>query len=724
MLPIFGGGSESQQQAIAIAGEFGQGRFVAFGSRAFLDGSLAKNADNNVLLKSCLWWASNHKVGKNKGGFVGVLNLPHAITDYLQGEGFSAEDTTLKDLEGLQAVIGDISELKDNEVEILRKLAENGGGLVIAGDATQWVKIHPDKNVAQDYPPNKLMSARGCFWNGDPVRMKVEPAKPVAATELLHGRDALNLAIKISDGREKPSADQRRLTSFILNRAFYYCPPDDQALLPDLHAAMRIASLRAFPTVETPINIGDVLPRLFVSDMCKQFLTRPVDAVRVHPSALNFPGYTETDAGKDKIIVKFDPTIERWQGTGLYAAPGDTVLVEVPTNFLDLKMKLRIGCHADKIWEQDDWTRYPELCREFPVTGYSNIIGIAFGGPIYVIVPTGALPPSTNPPPIIQMRFTGVIRQPYFVRGVTSSDFWNDSGSRGPAPWSEVGSRQIMLNIQSKLVRGLAKPNQFFQAWDGLITAMRTLGTATNRNYAERIVADQQPLGGKMHAGYPVVIPLDRAAELTDIRSLADATSFDILALIGQNYVPPAIAFDGGKEMMGDLIALYAAESFIGKKIEDYHPELGGEKRTNRLAAYFMQGSKFETMKADPLYGAVMLSQLARGLGWPVFQKMFGTAAAMSAKVQPLSDDTRRDVFVVLLSQAANKNLAPFFQKWGLPIGAGAVTKLASLSDWKCEELDHIPAAPTAPVESPKPATPKKPAKSDEPGTGPNVRAE
>lgn len=725
MLPVLAGGPATQQQAVAVAGEFGQGRFVAFGSRAFLDASLGKGTDNNILIKSALWWASHHNVGKNKPGFVGVLNLPPAVTDYLQAEGFSAQETTLSDLAGIHTVIGDFSDLKDSQVEILRKLAEGGGGLVIAGDATQWVKIHPDKNVALDYPPNKLLAPLGCFWNGDPVRNATEPAKATACTELLHGRDALNLAIKIADGREKPDDDARRTVAFALNRSFYYCPPDDQALLPDLHVAMRIASLRAFPTVETPIRIGEVLPRLFVADLCKKFLTKPIDQVQPHPSALNFPGYVDEAAGRDhKIIVRFDPAVERWQGTGLYAPPAETVQIEVPSNFISLGIKFRIGCHADKLWEMESWTRYPEVCREFPVTGYSNEIGIAFGGPIYVIIPPGAFPPSTNPPPPVQMRFTGALAQPYFVRGVTSGDYWNETGSRGPAHWSEFGSRSIVFNIPSKLVRGVSKPNGFMQAWDGVIEAQRAFAAATNLHYAERIVADQQPLGDRMHAGYPVVVPLNRAEDVMSLRNIADGTAFDILGLLGQNLVPPAIAFDGGREMLGNLVALYATETFVGKKMEEYLPDLGGEKRTNRLAAHFAQGAQFSNLKADPMYGTVMLSQLARGLGWPVFTKMFATARAMSAKVQPLSDDTRRDVFVVLLSQAANKNLVPYFKRWGLPVGDPVVAKLAGLEEFKCEELDHLPAAPSAPVEPPAVAKPDKPAAPEEPKTGPVIRAD
>lgn len=679
MLPVISTGPATQLQAVVVAGEYGKGRFVAYGSRAFLDGSLDAQGDNMVMLKSALWWASNHKVGKNKAGFVGVLNLPPKITDYLQAAGFSAQETTLTDLEGLQAVIGDFSNLKDSEVEILRTLVEGGGGLVIAGDATQWVKTNPDRSVTLDYPPNKLMSARGCFWNGVPVNCPPEAVKPAASTELLHGRDALNVAIRIADGREKPDQQTRLMVSHTLNRCFYYCPPDDQSLLPDLEIALRVSSLRAFPTLETPINVGDVLPRLFVSDMCKKFLTKPVNAVNVHPSALNFPGFTEADAGAAKIIVRFDPNVTRWQGTGLYAPPGEVVTVEVPTNLLHLKLRLRIGCHSDKIWEMDDWTRYPELCREFPVTDYSSEIGIAFGGPIFAIIPPGAIPPSTNPPPVIQMRIGGALRQPYFIRGLTKTETWAESGMRAPAPWSEFGSQRIVFNLQSKLVRGIGKPNQFMQAWDGIVDAMRALTASTNRTYAERIVADQQPAGGKAHSGYPVVIPLGRSEEILNLRNLADGTSFDILTLLGENHIPPAFNTDDLRPALGSLIALYSVENFIGKKMEDYLPDLSTEKRPDRITGYFNNGPDLKRLKDEPIYGTVFFSQLAREIGWDALRAAFAAAAALPAAAQPQSDDQRRDLLVVLLSIHAQKNLAPHFKRWGIPVGDAATAKVASL---------------------------------------------
>lgn len=717
MLPVLSGGPSTQMQAVAVAGEFGAGRFVAYGHRSFIDGSLFSKGDNSQLLRASLWWASTHKVGKNKPGFVGVMNLPPAVTDFLQAEGFSAQETTLTDLEGIQCVLADISELKDNEVEILRKIAEGGGGLVVAGDASQWVKIHPDKNIALDYPPNKLFAPRGCFWNGEAVALPQEPAKPVAASPLLHGRDALNLAIKIADGRAKPDDVTRRQVSFILNRAFYYCPPDDQALLPDLHHAMHVASLRAFPTVETPIKIGDVLPRLFVSDKNKEFLTKPVDAIQPHPSALNFPGTCDAEPSKNPLIIRIDPTVTRFQSTGLYASPGDLISVSMPTQFVNLKLRVRIGIHADKLWTEDSWTRYPELCREFPMNSESNTIGIAFGGPIYVMVPPGTIVPrgDTNRPPVpLQMRFVGALTQPYFIRGVTSGDWWNEVSSRAPAPWCEFGSRTVVFSIPSKLVRNsIPKPNGFMSAWDGFVGAQRELAGCTNRTYAERITCDTQPFGGVIHSGYPVVLTMDRAHELLSLRGLADGSMFDILGLIGQNMVPPAIAFEGSKPMFANLFTLYAAETFVKRPVEEYIPDMGGEKRTNRLAAYFAQGAKFDTMKADPMYGTIMLHQLAAGLGWPAMQKMFQTAATMSEKTQPLGDDTRRDVFAVLLSTACTNNVVPFLRRWGLEIGELAAAKCAKLPEWKCVELDHLPAAPTAPIEPPKAAKPVVPAAGD-----------
>lgn len=726
MLPVLAAGPLTQQYAVVVAGEFGQGRFMAFGNKAFLDGSLTNGTENGQLVESSLWWASHHKVGKMKAGFVGVLNLPDTVTDFLQAEGFSAQQTTLKDMAGLQTIIGDISDLKDDEVQLLRDFANGGGGLVVSADATRWVKMHPDRNITLDYPPNKLFGPRGCIWNGVEVLPDVTPGKPVPATPLLHGRDALNVAIRIADGRVKPPDEQRRLVSHTINRAFYYAPPEDQYFLPDLHSAIKVASLRAFPTRETPIVIGEVLPRLFVADMNKKFLTKPVDQLQPHPSAFNFPGYVDSDATRQKIVIKLDPAERGLQSCGWYAPPAEVVSVEVPTQYLNLKIRVRVGAHSDKLWEEEAWTRYPEVYREYDLPAQSNQIGIAFGGPIYFIVPPEAMIGSTptNPAKPIPVRLTGAIQAPYFSMGRTSGDFWNEVGSRAPATWAELGGANVVLSLPSKTVRGIGRVAQFVSAWDGYVFTQRQLAGVTNREFAERVVVDIQPRRGKAHTGYPVVLPFERAGDLVNLRGFVDGTLFDVFGLLAQNMLPGAIVFDGGETMLGNLISVYAAEQYLKKPPEVFNLDLGGVNRTNRLAAYFNQGAKFDVMKADPMYGTIMLTEIASELGWPAFAKTFAMAHALPPKSYPVSDDMRRDLFVILLSQNAGKNLVPFFRKWGVPVSDAAAAKVTSLPEWMSKELAVIPTEikPVPENQRPKPTAPAAPVvEPEKTGAGPAV---
>lgn len=727
MLPVLGAGPETQKQAIVVAGEFGQGRFLAFGHKAFLDGSLTNLGDNAQLVESSLWWASHHKVGKMKAGFVGVLNLPESVTDFLQSEGFSAQQTTLKDLGGLQTIIGDISDLKDDEVQLLRDFATAGGGLVVSADATRWVKMHPDRNITLDYPPNKLFNPRGCIWNGDEVIPDQTPAKPIPATPLMHGRDALNVAIRIADGRVKPPDTERRLVSYTINRAFYYCPPEDQYFLPDLQSALKVSSLRAFPTIETPILIGEVLPRLFVADMNKKFLSKPIHELQPHPSAFNFPGYVDADASRQKVVIRLDPAERGLQSCGWYAPPAEIVSVEIPTQYLNLKIRVRVGAQSDKLWEEEAWTRYPEVYREFHLPAQSNQIGIAFGGPIYFIVPPEAMAGSTptNPAKPIPVRLSGAVQAPYFSLGRTPGDWWNETSSRAPATWAEFGGANVMLSVPSKLVRGISRPGQFAQAWDGFVRAQRELAGVTNREFAERIVADIQPRRGVAHTGYPVVLPMSRAGDLVNLRGFVDGTLWDVFGLLGQNMLPPAIVFAGGETMLGHLLSLYAAETYLKKPPEVFNLDLGGVNRTNRLAGYFNQGAKFDVMKAEPIYGTIMLTQIAKELGWPAFAKTFVQAGTLPPKSHPVSDDTRRDLFVVLLSQNSGKNLVPFFRKWGVPVSDAAAAKVATLTDWMSPELAVIPTeltpVPASQQQKPAPAPTVPVVAPETPAAGPII---
>lgn len=703
MLPMFAAGDPTQRQAFCVAGEFGQGRFIAYGHRAFLDGSLFDKGDNSQFLESSLWWASRHRVGKNKAGFVGVINLPMKITQFLQQEGFSAQETTLTDLEGIACVIGDFSDLKQDQVDILKKFAEGGGGLVIAGDATQWRRVNPDANLALDYPPNKLMAPRGCIWNGEPTVFSTETWKPEAAPMDLHGRDALNNAIRVGDGRMNASLVERIQMTFVLNRALYFCPPEDEYFLPDLHMAMKVASLRAFPTESTPIKIGDVLPRLFVAHMNKNFLTRPLDDAPLHPSALNFPGFGGDSEYAKLLVMPFDDKTERMQSTGLYAPPGEIVTVEVPPSLVPLGLRVRIGAHSDQLWDEPEWKRYPAICRDYPLTATSNRIGIAFGGPLYVTVPAGVATQR------VSLRFSNVMPAPFFQRGFTPNDWWLEKSKGRPAPWAEFGSSSIMFTVPSALVRDVPKPATFMQAWDALVEAQRSFAGHTNPlPYAERVVADVQPAGGGIHAGYPVVIPLARAKDLFNPRGFYDGSLLDILSAIGQGAQPPAIELDFGNSLFGALATLYAADTVMKRPPEQYCPELAGTARTNAMAAVLAQGATFDALKANPAGALVMMHQVQQKFGWMPMQAAATAAGLIPPKSHPQTPAARRDLYILLLSRAAEHDLVPFFKSWGVPVSEETAKATASLKAWTCDEFKNFattmqggtppPAAPAAPT--------------------------
>ena len=54
---------------------------------------------------------------------------------------------------------------------------------------------------------------------------------------------------------------------------------------------------------------------------------------------------------------------------------------------VNTRWRLRIGCHTDRLWGHDQWKRFPEITRAFPLQDVKNAAANPFGGLIYIEVP-------------------------------------------------------------------------------------------------------------------------------------------------------------------------------------------------------------------------------------------------------------------------------------------------------------------------------------------------
>jgi len=120
-----------------------------------------------------------------------------------------------------------------------------------------------------------------------------------------------------------------------------------------------------------PLSVKDKKLRQAVFDYCQQVLNAPAGQVGAHPSAAVFPGlvavgtprlsktvtirHTPPEAAMLRLITPLDysdqfaPTM---YSTGLYAAPGEVVTVNVPAAMAG-QLTVQIGCHSDSLNEDE-----------------------------------------------------------------------------------------------------------------------------------------------------------------------------------------------------------------------------------------------------------------------------------------------------------------------------------------------------------------------------------
>ena len=83
---------------------------------------------------------------------------------------------------------------------------------------------------------------------------------------------------------------------------------------------------------------------------------------------------------------------------------------------------------------------------------------------------------------------------------------------------------------------------------------------------------------------------------------------------------------------------------------------------------------------------AIMFRQLQEGFGWETFKSFFRQYQAMSTKDSTGSyvstNQEKRDLWVTTFSKITGRNIAPFFEKWGIPISNTPKHEVGNLAVW------------------------------------------
>ena len=445
-----------------------------------------------------------------------------------------------------------------------------------------------------------------------------------------------------------------------------------------------------------------------VYSRCQEMLNAPAGKFGAHPSSAVFPGPVAKDTLRISKTLKMkhvppppemmplikpleysDPFAATLYSTGLYAAPGEVITVQIPMEMAG-KLEVQIGCHSDNLneWEarKENWRRMPLIVNQRKLESARTQAANPFGGLVYITCPP------TSAVWQADITISNAVMAPWFMLGQTTDAEWKQMVDSTGAPWGELATDNIIIMLPVSVLKSITDPANRMKIWQSIIGATMDLAQLPVPFYrAQRLVTDVHLGGGFMHSGYPIMVhhcpELDMSTEdfISDPARFAKPANggpnWGFFHEIGHNMQNLDWVFDGTTEVSVNFFSLYCFDKVCAGR-DAAHPGISPESTRKTLKSYFSKPPDLEKWKGDPFLGLVTFRLIQNDFGWDLFKRTFKRYHVLSDDQRPKNDEEKRDRLVRYLSESAGRNFAPYFTAWGIPLTAELKQDLAKYPEW------------------------------------------
>jgi hypothetical protein len=678
-----GSGGKGLRAAAIVGGRAGSGRFVALPHNGYFGGDALKKGDTTrFVINSARWLGGLRKpalVATRSPELHALLSEdPHAKAAKLEFK-LLAAGPLVPQLDGVDVLLGLTPEFDAGEIDALEKWVRAGGGVLAGQCAWGWLQVSGKASLDEN-PLQQLFGRFGVAWcegflgKSGPEGFTTERDPP----KLTHG-DAAFTYLSNHTQRGTVKNDQPMLqSSATITALARVLPPGDTMLRPRLEAICDKRAEAIAPTAEKPLERIDGGERAMATFLLREALRLPAEQVKAMVAAARiFPGEVPAAAPRGKRSVAIDTARPRWHSTGVYAVAGEVVTLTVPATAASAGLSVQIGAHTDLLFDLDKWSRVPQAFVRKSVAAATTTIASPLGGLVYVDVPDGCKLGA------LDVELDGGVAAPWFVLGRDTDETWRASLREAPAPWAELECDRVIVTVPSSALRGLDSPKETLETWIKGVDAMADLvGLPRARLRPERYVADVQISAGYMHSGYPIMTHLDAAPAMSSAAELAKG-QWGLFHELGHNHQEAEWTFEGTGEVTNNLLCVYALEQAYGVPVMKGHEAL--EATRAKIGDYLAAGAKFDDWKADPFLALQMYLQVQQAFGWEPYKKLFADYRALPRRERPRTDDAKRDLWLVMLSKATDRDLGPFFTAWGVPTSDAARASVSDRAPWMPE---------------------------------------
>lgn len=666
--------------AVAAASGYVKGRIILFGHNSYLDGGLG--GDHARLIENAVKW-----VGAKDKPRVGLKGVKSAT---FEAKGFSATNldaVDAKSLNDFDVVVINIQGITSaEEGAALADFVKKGGGLIAGMTGWAFSQTSGGKELTLAHGVNQALLPAGvaitdmsAFDNLARFDARVElPPMMNAAT-------AISAIKKQREGGPALDAAELQQGTNAIQIALAAQPPDRSSLRDAVLSALGTGgdSTASVPSRENPLTTAkDNAARLRLGMETRVLRLTAAETVAAHPAHESFPGKTPTDAPRITQEVAITPSIPNWTSTGLYAAAGDSITVSVPAAAVEKGYALRIGCHSDTLYHLEKWSRAPDITKSVPITSAETKLASAFGGLIYIEVPSRVADQAG-----FTVSISGAVAAPLFVLGQDDDATWNSEIKNRPAPWAELACDKMIVSVPTAVARTVNNPTELMTFWKKQVEAQDDISNqSAERKRPERMVADVQISAGFMHSGYPIMLHLPEASEMVTFNRIK-FPGWGFHHEVGHNHQRREFTFDGTGEVTNNVLAMYVYHAVLGKNWLIGHPQISEEARKEHVHKIKHAGDKWKVWSSEPFVALTTYIQLVQAFGWESWRQYLHSFADASYGPPPADDDAARDQFLVRYSKIAKKNLGPFFEAWGIPVSAAARAEVSGFEPWMPKEL-------------------------------------
>lgn len=680
----FGVVFDESERAFIAAARVELGRVVVFGHEAHLGGLLDNASDLDRLASNAILWTT-HADAPVVGAIEGFADFLGFASD----RGYTTSRITIEQLDEVDLLVVGASRARSPaQWQTISEWVRQGGGLLVAGQAWYW--SYSNDNTATEYPANVLLNEFGVTYTPySHVSAAMDVVSAQAPGPLRHAKHGLGaLSQHVQSNLTLSLAEQQLAVATVTLGV---------DVLPVGPFTAYFARARAFEETIGPIVImpGTPLVRaeaplaaLAVVIATKLSLDAPADEVRAHAMAESFPGAVPAEAPRITAQRAIDAShtglnskyayagarAAAMRSTGLYAAPGDVIIVRIPSAALSAELGVRIGAHTDTLWNKDEWARYPRMAMNRTLATPQTRLASGLGGPIYITIPVGTQLGS------VDIEIEGAVAMPYFELGVTDSAGWAAS-RQASAPWAELVSHSLVMTVPRAAAVALDDPQALLRFWDSVLDADAALsGFSSDRPRRERFVFDRQISAGWMHSGYPIMAHLASVPEALDLGLLNREGSWGLFHELGHNHQWRDWVLPGTTEANVNLFSVYAMETVVAHDRSLAHSALSSVNRSMRIDSYLASGPDFAQWSVWTALETYL--QLQEAFGWAPLTQAITAYRSLPSDQVPSNDAERIDAWMVQMSQATGRDLSGFFLAWGHPLRAAAIADVAGLPPW------------------------------------------